>query len=121
MSERPLCPCHGEPMVSPSQWQCAVAAQASRQRWFANNAEYKRASVREYGRKRYDSDPIYRIEKNLHDSARKRAESLKRRKEELRSTLPDQGFRRSHLESHQTALDPRARHADRGLAGRSPQ
>jgi hypothetical protein len=76
---RPLCGCHGEPMYKRrrSGYECSVAVKARAARAYAADPERKRAHQRD----RYDTDPIYRIEKNLHDHARRRAETLRRRKE----------------------------------------
>ena len=79
------CVCHGEPaywkkdsgMAAGGWWQCAVQARAQeRERYHARHRERKLQQQRE----RYDSDPFYRIEKNLHDHARRRRETITRRR-----------------------------------------
>lgn len=70
-----LCKCHGEPMYrnnSVGGWRCRV-------------------KVLQRQRDRYDADPIYRISKNLHDHARRRADNLKRQREALVGALPHEG------------------------------
>ena len=79
MTDRPLCKCHGEPMVSPKNWQCRVK---SRERNRRNAEKYDRTEyLARYMRERYDNDPVFRIERNLRRCEQYRAEAGKRRKE----------------------------------------
>ena len=78
------CVCHNEPaywqtdrrMLAGGWWQCAVGKREA-----SRATDTKRRAVKtERQRERYDRDPIYRIEKRLHDDARRRRERLERRR-----------------------------------------
>ena len=79
------CACHGEPaywqadrrLRAGGWWECPVKRrQVSRAGY---HARY-RAKKLQQQRDRYDSDPIYRIEKRLNDDARKRRQRLDARR-----------------------------------------
>jgi hypothetical protein len=63
------CACHGEP----AYWQKDKRLEAGG--WWECPEKRRRLQ-----RDRYDLDPIYRIEKNLHDSKRKRRVTIERRR-----------------------------------------
>jgi hypothetical protein len=79
--DRPLCECHDRPMHSNgttgARWRCRVKNLARMRDGQEERRETKTARQRD----RYDRDPIYRISKLLHDSTRRRGETLTRRKE----------------------------------------
>lgn len=56
-------------------WRCAVRKRATSRRVDSARRDAKNQKTRE----RYDTNPVYRIEKLLHDSARKRRATLERR------------------------------------------
>jgi hypothetical protein len=66
------CKCHG----LPAYWQKDAGCKAGG--WW-RCAEKKKACERN----RYDNDPIHRIEKNLHDHARRRRQTIDRRRADL--------------------------------------
>lgn len=66
-------------------WRCAVKNSARMAAWYAANGDRIRSSARDH----YDADPIYRIEKILATGKRRRAKTLKRRREALDGPLPD--------------------------------
>ena len=76
--EKPLCPCHGEPMYrnGPS-WRCAVkhranaAARYERIKADPEKCEERRAKQRERWPKRM-SDPLYRFQRSLNEMVRVR-------------------------------------------------
>lgn len=83
-----LCACHGEPAywsrdsrkTAGGWWECAVKRRERQRRVYAGpKGEKKRRQQRE----RYDTDPIFRISKRLHDDARKRRATIERRREAL--------------------------------------
>lgn len=81
------CVCHGEPRLwrkdlrwpSGGYWRCAVKKRLHDEA----HSEKKRTRQRD----RYDADPVHRIEKNLHDHARRRAQTLARKREALRGEV----------------------------------
>lgn len=82
------CACCGEPAywqkdnrtASGGRWYCAVTArERQRVRYYERYRDKKNARARE----RYDIDPIFRIEKRLHDDARRRRERIERRRAAL--------------------------------------
>lgn len=84
------CSCHGEPMYWQADrkrkaggwWLCAVKRRKlARDRYHDRH----RAQKLQRQRERYDSDPIYRIEKRLKDDARKRRATIVRRRAALRA------------------------------------
>lgn len=82
------CVCHGEPaywhrdprLLKGGSWRCRVR----KREVDAAHSDAKNARMRE----RYDTDPVYRIEKNLHDHARRRKQTLARRRA---APAPDHG------------------------------
>lgn len=90
----PLCDCHGEPMLwsrdsryrAGGFWACRAKNRDACGRRYANDETRERYLAQK--RRRYDTDPVFRIEKRLRDDARSRAATLKRRRESLGS-LPE--------------------------------
>lgn len=78
------CVCHDEPaywqkdsrLRAGGFWLCAVAKRERSGRVDAARRDVKNARQRD----RYDLDAVYRIEKNLHDNARRRRQTIKRRR-----------------------------------------
>jgi hypothetical protein len=68
------CACHGEP----AYWQ--KDARLPKGGWWECSVRR-----RQYQRDRYDNDPIHRIEKNLKGDARKRRQTIERRRAALAS------------------------------------
>jgi hypothetical protein len=83
------CVCHNLPlswttdkrMVPGGWWQCPVRRRENSARSDLKRRDLKIAQQRE----RYDADPVYRIGKNLHDHARKRRDTIERRRVALAS------------------------------------
>ena len=78
------CACHGAPCywykdarkTKGGYWVCSV-----RKREHARKTDTARRAVKTARqRDRYDRDPIYRIEKNLSDTARRRRLTIERRR-----------------------------------------
>lgn len=88
-SEVTLCGCHSEPsywqkdarLKAGGWWECPVKRAAFNETRSTNPARRERITARR--RDQYDSDPIARISKGLRDNARRRAVTLKRRREQL--------------------------------------
>lgn len=76
------CPCHDEPMLWKNDPTCRAGGH-----WTCRVR--KREIDREWQRRRYDADPVFRIEKNLHDHARRRRLTLERRRALLQKTEGD--------------------------------
>ena len=83
------CACHDLPaywqkdrrLKAGGWWECSVKRAAHNAARFTDEA--RRARITQAQRDRYDNDWQYRIRKRLVDDARKRALTLKRRKERL--------------------------------------
>jgi len=88
------------------RWLCRVKRRVARRVYYEANRERERqrskeqrlANIDEYRerqaqreRDRYDNDPIYRIEKNLKTGARRRAATLKRKREALHGEISPEG------------------------------
>jgi hypothetical protein len=90
----PVCACHGEAMywqararyTAGGYWRCAVKKRAS------NNAYHhaNRERALQQRRDRYDRDAVYRLTKLMHDNARRRRDTIERRRQQLGS-LPLEG------------------------------
>lgn len=84
-----LCACHGEPCYWQKDkrnskggwWECPVRRRAHNAARYTNDERRERINAQK--RDRYDADPIHRISKRLHDDARKRRETIERRKAAL--------------------------------------
>ena len=82
-----LCKCHGEPAYwhtdrrkpAGGYWICAVKGRERSRQTYGKRRAVKLARQRA----RYDNDPIHRIEKRLHDDARKRRGTIERRRAAL--------------------------------------
>jgi hypothetical protein len=85
-----VCACHGEPCYwrndlrakAGGYWRCAVKERERQRNRYDNHPTYRDTKLQQQ-RDRYDSDPIYRIEKNMKTGAKRRAETLNRRREAL--------------------------------------
>ena len=94
MKKPPKCECHGEPcywhkkkdMRAGGLWRCAVRKREVQRNYErtpkaeARNDRH-RNKANQQKRDRYDADALYRISKNLHDHARRRRQTIQRKKE----------------------------------------
>lgn len=81
--ERPRCECHGEPMVQPSHWRCAISERQRASRWREANSEKMneyRARWREANREKLRESARRYYEANREETlARHRANQRARR------------------------------------------
>jgi hypothetical protein len=90
-----LCSCHGEPaywnpdraMRAGGHWRCAVK---KREQQRATD-KARRETKLQRRRDKYDTDPVWRIERLLKTAAERRRATLKRRRETLHGALPAEG------------------------------
>lgn len=69
---RPSCKCHGEPMIVPSRWQCAIQRRAQAKRYRERSPEKERERVDRW----YAADPMRRMNANFLRTQRQRRQRL---------------------------------------------